>query len=60
MGRFKCSSSQCGKTFLIPGKVMTERKPANTGSFYSEIVRVMVEKPCCPFCEGLEFEEAEA
>jgi hypothetical protein len=52
MARFKCSSSSCGKTFLLPGKILTERK----GLDFS-VVRVMVEKACCPFCEGLEFEE---
>jgi hypothetical protein len=55
MGKFKCSSSTCGKTFLIPAKVMIERKPKD---FFSETSRVVVERACCPFCEGLEFEEA--
>jgi len=57
MGRFKCSSASCGKTFLLPGRITVERKPKE---FYSETQRTVVEKPCCPFCEGLEFEEVVA
>lgn len=52
MGRFKCSSASCGKTFLVPAKIITEHKSLDfTAS------RTVVEKACCPFCEGLEFEE---
>ena len=54
LSRFKCSSRDCGKAFLIPAKVMVERKPKE---FYSETTRTVVEKACCPFCECLEFEE---
>jgi len=53
MTGFKCSSEKCGKVFLLPAKLMVERKPADF-----TVVRVVVEKPCCPFCEGLEFTEA--
>ena len=52
MGKFKCSSNDCGKTFLLPGRITTEKK-----SLDFTVVRVVVEKACCPFCEGLEFEE---
>jgi len=50
--KLKCLSEKCGKTFLLPAKLMVERKPADF-----TVSRVVVEKPCCPFCEGLEFEE---
>ena len=53
MGGFKCSSKDCGKAFLLPAKIMVERKPLDFTA-----TRIVVEKACCPFCEGLEFEEA--
>ena len=57
MVKLRCLSEKCGKTFLLPAKLMVERKPAGFNSSYSEVVRTVVEKPCCPYCEGLEFEE---
>ncbi len=54
MTGFKCSNKDCGKIFLLPAKIVTERKSKD---FYSETLRTVVEKPCCPFCEGLEFTE---
>ena len=54
MGRFKCLNPSCGRIFILPGRISTERKAI---SFAPEVLRIIVEKPCCPFCEGLEFEE---
>jgi hypothetical protein len=54
MGRFKCKNPDCGRTFLLPARISTERKPLD---FTVSAVRIIVEKPCCPFCECIEFEE---
>ena len=54
MGLLKCKNPGCGRTFLLPGRISTERKQLD---FTVNAVRVIVEKLCCPFCEGIEFEE---
>jgi hypothetical protein len=51
---FKCKSPECSRTFLIPARISIEKKPRE---FTSDAVRIVVDKPCCPFCECIEFEE---
>lgn len=53
---WKCKNSQCGRTFHVLGRISVEKRPLGFGT--PEVTRVIVDKPCCPFCEGLEFEEA--
>jgi hypothetical protein len=52
---FKCKSPECGRTFLLPGRISTEKKPRD---FTADAVRIVVERACCPYCESIEFEEA--
>lgn len=52
MSGFKCKNEGCGRVFLLPARITVEKKPVDFS-----VSRVVVEKPCCPFCEGLEFEE---
>lgn len=52
---WKCKS--CGRKFPLPARISIEKRP----SFGSpDVSRIIVEKPCCPFCESIEFEEVEA
>jgi len=52
---FKCKNPECGKTFPLPGRISEEKRPAS--GFIPDVTRRIVEKPCCPFCESIEFEE---
>jgi transposase-like protein len=52
---FKCKN--CGKTFLLPARISVEKRPL--GFSNPEVSRVIIEKPCCPFCECIEIEEVE-
>ena len=54
MGRFKCKNLECARTFLLPARISMERKPMD---FTCNATRIIVEKPCCPFCECIDFEE---
>lgn len=49
---WKCRS--CGKTFELSARISFEKA---TVEFNPQIKRVIVEKPCCPFCESIEFDE---
>lgn len=51
---WKCKNPECGRTFYLTARITIERKPAY-GSM--DITRILVDKPCCPFCESIEFEE---
>ena len=55
MVRLKCMNPECGKIFLVPARISIEKRSV---AFTPDIIRIIVEKPCCPFCEGIEFEEA--
>lgn len=56
---FKCKNGNCNRTFLLPARISIEKRPPP--SFALDIPsRVIVEKPCCPFCESIEFEEVKS
>ena len=50
---WKCKN--CGKTFPVLARISVEKRPPPGGPL--DVTRVMVDKPCCPFCESIEFEE---
>lgn len=50
----KCKS--CGKTFPLAARISTEKNPS--GHDFSSR-RVIIEKPCCPFCESIDLEACE-
>lgn len=54
--KWKCKNPECGKSFLLPGRFSVEKRPAAV-SFVPDVVRTVLESPCCPFCGCLEFEE---
>lgn len=54
---YKCKNAECSRTFCIPGRISTEKAPADVHNFTAR--RIVVEKPCCPFCESIEFEEVQ-
>jgi len=51
---WKCKN--CGRIFHVLARISIEKLPPSS-SFDAR--RVIVEKPCCPFCESIEFEEVE-
>ena len=52
---WKCKNPECGRTFPLVARISSENRSIGRLP-YSEI-RVIVDKPCCPFCESIEFEE---
>jgi len=54
---WKCKNPECGRTFPMLGRISTEKRMPPAGFSPSGPDRTIVEKPCCPFCESLEFEE---
>jgi len=48
---WKCTN--CGRTFELTARISIERTP----QFDMYTKRIIVDKPCCPFCESIEFEE---
>ena len=52
---WKCKT--CGKTFPLPARISCERTSPNPFTISTQATRIIVEKPCCPFCESIEFEE---
>ena len=53
---WKCKNPGCSRTFSMLGRISIEKRPPPTFSLDMPS-RVIVEKPCCPFCESIEFEE---
>ena len=51
---WKCKNLDCKKTFPVYARISLEKK---LGNYEMEYQRVIVEKPCCPHCESIEFEE---
>ena len=47
---YKCLNEKCKRTFPIPAKITIKR----VSGFGSE--PVLVEKACCPFCEGIDIQ----
>lgn len=54
---WKCKNKDCGRVFPVLGRISVEKRGPNFASL--DAVRTIVEKPCCPFCESLEFEWVE-
>jgi len=52
---WKCKNPECLKTFPVLARISIEKRPPPSFSLDAP-TRVIVEKPCCPFCEWLEFE----
>jgi hypothetical protein len=53
---WKCKNPNCNKLFPMLARISIEKRPPP--SFTPDVPsRVIVEKPCCPFCESIEFEE---
>jgi hypothetical protein len=54
---WKCRDENCGRTFEVLGRISTEKKPlpVNRG-WTEEVTRIIIDSPCCPFCQSLEFE----
>ncbi len=57
MPLWRCKNSDCKRTFQLYARISLEKKLTNYEMDYQ---RVIVEKPCCPFCESIEFEEVKA
>jgi len=53
---WKCKNPTCNRTFSMLARISVEKRPPPTFSLDMPS-RVIVEKPCCPFCESIEFEE---
>lgn len=53
---FKCLNPNCQRTITFLGRISEEKRPT-PGLSFSEVVRVVIEAPCCPFCGSKEFEE---
>lgn len=51
---WKCKNPNCEKLFHVLGRISIEKRALGFGN--PEVLRVIVEKPCCPFCESVEFE----
>lgn len=51
---WKCRNPECGRTFEMAARISIEKTPKG---FCPDAKRIIVEKPCCPFCESIEFEE---
>lgn len=54
---WKCKNPKCERTFPVLARISVEKRGPPTFSLDAP-TRVIVDKPCCPFCESLEFEEA--
>lgn len=55
MGALRCKA--CGKTFPLAARISFERNPEP--GFIITVKRVIVEKPCCVYCESIELEYVE-
>jgi DNA-directed RNA polymerase subunit RPC12/RpoP len=53
---FKCLAPECGRKFLILGRLSVEKRPLVT-NFATENIRIVLDSPACPFCGSKEFEE---
>jgi len=52
---WKCKNPNCGRTFSVLARISIEKR--SPPSFSPDMPsRIIVEKPCCPFCESIEFE----
>ena len=56
---FKCLSPECGRTFVFAGRKSVERKPPPSGAFVVDVVRIVIDSPCCPYCGSIEFQVIE-
>jgi len=54
---FKCKNPECGRVFLMLGRVSEEKRPPPSSVPFQEIIRIIYESPCCPHCYSKEFEE---
>jgi len=53
---WKCKNPNCERTFPVLARISVEKR--RPPSFSPDApTRVVIDKPCCPFCESLEFEE---
>lgn len=57
---FRCKNPDCRRTFLFLGRISEEKRPLPSFSPVgtAEVVRVITESPCCPFCYSKDFELA--
>jgi len=51
---YRCLNPECKKIFPLPARISVERRDM---SFNPSVGRIIVEKPCCLFCESIVFEE---
>ena len=52
---WKCKNKDCSRVFPVLARISVEKRCTTFSC--PDVLRVIVEKPCCPFCESLEFEE---
>jgi hypothetical protein len=55
---WKCKNPECQKTFHLTGRITTEFRPDYPPKTdLGTVTRVIIESPCCPHCQSLNFEE---
>lgn len=57
MKAWKCLNKECGKIFYVTARILSKQP---TQGFSLGSSTVSIEKACCPFCHGLEFEPVTA